>query len=83
MSSALDELLKGLVNVKRRKGDCLQPCFAEGAAHDGDGLLLDRLQVLGVGGPGPEVHPSESVEHKTMPLCDCEAYNWPHRPGGG
>jgi hypothetical protein len=37
----------------------------------------------GTDGRGPEVDPSERVRRRTAPLCDCAAYAWPHRPGGG
>ena len=45
----------------------------------GGGLCVTH----GTEGRGPDKHPSERVTYKAVPLCDCAAYNWPHRPGGG
>ena len=38
----------------------------------------------GTDGRGPRKSPSERVYiRRTIPKCTCEAYNFPHRPGGG
>jgi hypothetical protein len=38
----------------------------------------------GTDGRGKEAAPGERVyARRTIPLCECEAYNFPHRPGGG
>ena len=38
----------------------------------------------GTDGRGKEAAPGERVyTRRTIPLCECEAYNFPHRPGGG
>lgn len=46
---------------------------------EGNGLCVAH----GTDGRGPEKRPGERRIHRTVPLCDCPAYNWPHRPGGG
>jgi len=38
----------------------------------------------GTDGRGPARPPGERWKpNRTIPLCDCRAYNFPHRPGGG
>ena len=32
---------------------------------------------------GPYYQKDPSRLYRTIPLCECEAYNFPHRPGGG
>lgn len=38
----------------------------------------------GTDGRGSQKSPEERIlVHRTIPKCTCEAYNFPHRPGGG
>jgi hypothetical protein len=46
---------------------------------NGNGLCVAH----GTEGRGSQKRRGERVEHKPRPLCDCAAYSWPHRPGGG
>jgi len=66
--------------------------FPEGHEREGERCKAwamwgseDQLCVAhGTDGRGKEAPPGQRVyARRTIPLCECEAYNFPHRPGGG